>query len=54
MKSSHKLNFPAYKLNVWEVNVMYNSYEEYMQTVLGMNMPNTYMPNNNVFRARNV
>ncbi len=35
---------------------MYNSYEEYMQNVLGMNMPNTYVQNNNnnMFRARNV
>ncbi|MDE5830483.1 MAG: hypothetical protein K2H53_02090 [Clostridia bacterium] len=26
---------------------MYNSYEEYMQSVLGMNIPNTYMQSNN-------
>ena len=32
---------------------MYNSIDEYMQSVLGMNMPNTYMPNgNNYYDAR--
>lgn len=32
---------------------MYNSIDEYMQSVLGMNMPNTYMPNsNNYYEAR--
>jgi len=33
---------------------MYNTYEEYMQNVLGVNMPNTYMqmPNNNYFEPR--
>lgn len=32
---------------------MYNSYEEYMQSVLGMNIPNTYMPNiNNYYETR--
>lgn len=32
---------------------MYNSYEEYMQNVLGMNFPNTYMQNNNYYEVRN-
>ncbi len=32
---------------------MYNSYEEYMQSVLGVNIPNTYMPsNNNYYETR--
>ncbi len=31
---------------------MYNSYEEYMQNVLGMNMPNTYMPDMGYFEPR--
>ncbi len=31
---------------------MYNNYEEYMQSVLGMNMPNTYIPNNNYYEPR--
>lgn len=33
---------------------MYNSYEEYMQNVLGMNMnmTNTYMPSNNYYEPR--
>jgi hypothetical protein len=30
-----------------EAFFMYNSYEEYMQSVLGMNMPNTYMQEDN-------
>lgn len=32
---------------------MYNNYEEYMQSVLGMNIPNnTYMQNNNYYEPR--
>ena len=31
---------------------MYNSYEEYMQSMLGMNFPNTYMQNNNYYEPR--
>lgn len=32
---------------------MYNNYEEYMQSVLGMNIPNnTYMQNNNYYEQR--
>lgn len=31
---------------------MYNTYEEYMQNVLGMNTPNTYAPNINYYEPR--
>lgn len=31
---------------------MYNSYEEYMQSVLGVTMPNTYDFNNNYYEPR--